>query len=405
MISIPFISSFLIGFSYSFLLYNKIAFGISLIIGTILLMFHKRSLTINFFEQTKSQKLVFKLLIISFFISCIFSIESDRSILVVIYFLFFLLLSSNLSNCFCLDKKIYKQTIFFFTISITINILFIFFYNLYQSGILTGNFFEINFSDSTGEFFLYEIMKFKGVMNIISILVLLLPFFKNSSNYFLLILLLIPILILSNCNSSFLGILSGLILCGVLFIFEKMKRSRKVILGFFALSAIVLSLILNNLPSKIQSESIKNYNFKIPITIIDAHRQFIWAFSISKFQEKPLFGYGPDTSNFIDGSQNIIGNYYTGTMKFIPSHPHNFIVELILEVGIVGTIAFLFFIILMNLKIFKEANLKQQYYLVFYNGYFWGASLVNFSFWLGWWQGSYFFILALIYSKIHLEKT
>ena len=63
-------------------------------------------------------------------------------------------------------------------------------------------------------------------------------------------------------------------------------------------------------------------------------------FSINKFKEKILLGYGPDTSNFIDGSQETIGSVHTGTMNFIPSHPHNFLIELLLEVGIIGTFIF-----------------------------------------------------------------
>ena len=50
---LPNISSFLIGFSYSFLLYNKIAFGISLVVGTIILMIYKKCLTLNIFNQKK----------------------------------------------------------------------------------------------------------------------------------------------------------------------------------------------------------------------------------------------------------------------------------------------------------------------------------------------------------------
>tara|TARA_B100000029_G_scaffold515405_1_gene622250 strand:+ start:802 stop:2028 length:1227 start_codon:yes stop_codon:yes gene_type:complete len=401
---IPYISSFLVGFSYSFLLYNKIAFGISMILGTVLLMIHKKSFTLRVFEHKKELNLVLVFLIISFFISCVLSIKIERSVPVIIYFFIFLLLSSNLSRCFNLDEKIFKRTLFFLSISAIINLLYVLIYNLYHSGILTGDFFEINFSDTEGEFFLYEIKKFKGYMNIFSVLVLLIPFFRNSLNYFVLILFLLPTLILSNSNSPILGIILGLVLCGFLFLYKKTKKPRIFVSGVFILFIILASLIVKNLPSKLESESLMNYDFKIPISIIDAHRQFVWAFSITQIKEKPLFGFGPDTSNFIEGSQEIIGNYYTGTMEFMPSHPHNFIFELILEIGIFGTLIFFIFLILINIRIFKKCNMKQKYVLIFFNGYFWGASLVNFSFWLEWWQGSYFFILAIIYSKINFDK-
>ena len=42
-------------------------------------------------------------------------------------------------------------------------------------------------------------------------------------------------------------------------------------------------------------------------------------FSLSKIIEKPLAGHGPDSSNFIDGSQKKINHELTGTMPFIPS--------------------------------------------------------------------------------------
>ena len=158
---------------------------------------------------------------------------------------------------------------------------------------------------------------------------------------------------------------------------------------------IIASLFIKELPKNFDQNSINNYNFKIPISVIDAHRQFIWGFSLSKFHEKPIFGYGPDTSNFIEDGQRVIGSQFTGTMKFIPSHPHNFLIELILETGLLGTLSFIMFIIVLNYKIFLKANTKERGFLIFFNGYFWGASLVNFSFWQAWWQCSYFFLLYL----------
>ena len=87
-------------------------------------------------------------------------------------------------------------------------------------------------------------------------------------------------------------------------------------------------------------------------------------------------------------------------MKFIPSHPHNFLVELLLETGILGTLSFIIFILILNYRIFSKANILDRSFLIFFNGYYWGASLVNFSYWQAWWQGSYFLILCLIASNI-----
>ena len=63
--------------------------------------------------------------------------------------------------------------------------------------------------------------------------------------------------------------------------YKKNKKKKQIIISFFTLGIITLSILIKNLPTQLESESIKNYDFKIPISIIDAHRQFIWAFSIA----------------------------------------------------------------------------------------------------------------------------
>ena len=85
-----------------------------------------------------------------------------------------------------------------------------------------------------------------------------------------------------------------------------------------------------------------------------------------KFIEKPFFGFGPDTSNFIEEGQKQIGSKFTGTMNFIPSHPHNFFIELLLETGLAGTLSFLIFIIILNYKIIKKSKLLSEKFCNFF---------------------------------------
>ena len=202
-----------------------------------------------------------------------------------------------------------------------------------------------------------------------------------------------------------LGILSGLFFYMIFFFTNKIKFLKKtIIFSLVTIFTLISFKNVNNLPAEFSPQSIKNFEFKIPTKLIDTHRQFIWGFSLNKFKSNPLLGYGPDTSNFINESQRIIGHETTGDMTFIPSHPHNFFIEILLEIGILGTFSFILFILFINYQIFKNANDREKFFLIFFNGYFWGSSLVNFSFWLGWWQGSYFFILSLIATQIFLKK-
>ena len=88
-------------------------------------------------------------------------------------------------------------------------------------------------------------------------------------------------------------------------------------------------------------------------------------------------------------------------MNYIPSHPHNFLIELLLETGLLGLLTFSSLISYVNYYVAKKTGAFNLNYLIFFNGYFWGASLVNFSFWASWWQGSYFLILAMMLSIIY----
>ena len=342
----------------------------------------------------KKTRIYFWLFFISFFIATVNSALIERSSLVLIYLIFFIFLSFNLVECFKKNTKAFDNTLLFFVVSIYANIIIIFFYD----------FTKINWET------FQEVRRFKGVLNIICVLVLLLPFFKKSKFNLIPFLILPPCLIISNCNSAILGVLIALLSCFIYYLYQNL--SKKKVLVFTSLFTLIFSsFIISNLPNKFDYESIQNYNFKIPTQLIDAHRQYIWGFSLEKFKEKPFFGYGPDTSNFIPDGQKEIGSpdkckrCGTGTMKFIPSHPHNFLVELLLETGLFGTIFFLAFICLINLKIAINSDNYDRFFLLFFNFYFWGASLVNFSFWLGWWQGSYFLILALIFTKILSKKN
>lgn len=383
-------SYILIGFSYSFLLLNKIYFGISLLLGILLMMTLSRPNKIYFhFSNTKINYTFFIFLIILSF-STINSIAFLRSLSVQIYLILFILLGLNLF--FYLQKKpeVFQKIIKIFIISTVLNVIIIFLYNLvnYETYKIFSN-----------------ILRFKGVLNIITILVLTLTLFQNKRYLYTPILFLIPSLILSNSNAPFLGILSGLFFYMIFTLTNKIRFLKKTIIFSLAtIFTLILFKNVNNLPAEFTPQSIKNFEFKIPTKLIDTHRQFIWGFSLNKFKSNPLLGYGSDTSNFINESQRIIGHEKTGDMSFIPSHPHNFFIEILLEIGILGTFSFILFILFINYQIFKNANDREKFFLIFFNGYFWGSSLVNFSFWLGWWQGSYFFILSLIATKIFIKK-
>jgi exopolysaccharide production protein ExoQ len=62
------------------------------------------------------------------------------------------------------------------------------------------------------------------------------------------------------------------------------------------------------------------------------HRIEIWHFALERWQEKPLLGWGADTSRAMPGGENEV---YPG-WTYMPMHPHNAAMQLLLELGIAG---------------------------------------------------------------------
>ena len=375
-------SILLISFSYTFLIRNHLYFGIALGTGSLTLLL----LNLKYLKHRFTFKQIYPFLIFmsALVISSANSIIINRSFPVVFYLLLIITFCFLLFKCLSKNEEVREKLIKYFVISIFLNLLIVSVYN----------FIYMDYSNP----FSNEVKRFKGYLNILTILVIMLPFLQKTKINVIAYLLILPNLLISNSNAAILGILVSLTGLLIYFIYQNFLKTKIFILFVFIISLISSLLVINKLPREFDKSSIQNSSMKIPTELIDTHRQYIWGFSLNKFFNKPLLGYGPDTSNFIEGSQEIIGSKNTGTMPYIPSHPHNFIIEILLDTGLIGLLSFTIFNLIYFFRIFNNLNSKGKYLLVCFIFYFWGASLVNFSYWNGWWQTSFFFLISIISS-------
>ena len=375
-------SILLISFSYTFLIRNHLYFGIALGTGSLTLLL----LNLKYLKHRFTFKQIYPFLIFmsALVISSANSIIINRSFPVVFYLLLIITFCFLLFKCLSKNEEVREKLIKYFVISIFLNLLIVSVYN----------FIYMDYSNP----FSNEVKRFKGYLNILTILVIMLPFLQKTKINVIAYLLILPNLLISNSNAAILGILVSLTGLLIYFIYQNFLKTKIFILFVFIISLISSFLVINKLPREFDKSSIQNSSMKIPTELIDTHRQYIWGFSLNKFLNKPLLGYGPDTSNFIEGSQEIIGSKNTGTMPYIPSHPHNFIIEILLDTGLIGLLSFTIFNLIYFFRIFNNLNSKGKYLLVCFIFYFWGASLVNFSYWNGWWQTSFFFLISIISS-------
>ena len=155
---------------------------------------------------------------------------------------FIYILSLNLFHVLLTKKTNYEKFINIFIISTIINILIIFVYNIYESGLLTGDL-EI-----------FGIKKYKGLLNIFSILALVLFFFKKSKLFLIPLILIIPSLYLSNSSAPILGMLVGTF---ALIIFKIIKKFNLIKFFFITLLQFFLQLLLVYLLKSYQKILIK----------------------------------------------------------------------------------------------------------------------------------------------------
>ncbi len=135
-------------------------------------------------------------------------------------------------------------------------------------------------------------------------------------------------------------------------------------------------------------------SLRISTSLIDAHRQVIWGFSIGFADDRPLFGYGLDTAGRLPGAKTVIPQF---NQNYVPGHTHNWVIQLIVETGWIGLLAALVVIWLLLRRIWRGIldGHSGAWVAVAGSGAFFISSLVNFNIWAIWWHGVFYLLLAL----------
>ena len=134
----------------------------------------------------------------------------------------------------------------------------------------------------------------------------------------------------------------------------------------------------------------------VPPQIVDTHRQQIWHFTVGKIAEKPWTGYGINVINKVPGADKVLDGYHA---EAIPSHPHNWMLEILGETGVFGFLPVLLAVAWAagrNLLRYMRVGEGRGMTLLGLSAVFWGSSLFNFSIWSSWWLIGYFVLWALV---------
>ncbi len=133
-------------------------------------------------------------------------------------------------------------------------------------------------------------------------------------------------------------------------------------------------------------------NLGLPEWLIDLHRQAIWRFGASVVMDAPWFGHGINTSNFVAGAGTPIPEVGSTIM---PSHPHNWILEVLIDTGFVGTATMVAALVMLLVTVTRAVENRAVPAALALFAAFWVSSLVNFSIWSAWWQCTFAILLAI----------
>ena len=137
----------------------------------------------------------------------------------------------------------------------------------------------------------------------------------------------------------------------------------------------------------------------LPVWLVDMQRQNIWAFIVERIPDAPWIGRGLNAIVHIPGADHLVPGM---PLAFPPTHPHNWVLEIVAEAGIVGSLVPLALVFGLTLSQIRDVVMgagarriaRLGMFLVF-----WGVACFNFSIWAPWWEVSFLFLYLIASAR------
>lgn len=205
----------------------------------------------------------------------------------------------------------------------------------------------------------------------------------------------------TDSRSAVAGLLGMIVVWSVLTSVRRRQVKWAISVAVLAIVAIAAAMVwLYFTRDHIRSFGIHMF---VPRWLIDPHRQEIWRFAWKLGEGHRWIGVGANTIDRVADASGV--RHIPGTnIDRLPSHPHNWLIEIAVETGLVGLIPLLAAVATATwqllrdyLKAGDEAVLAA---LLVWTGYC-SAGMFNFSFWSSWWQCSFVVLLGICLAARH----
>jgi O-antigen ligase len=282
----------------------------------------------------------------------------------------------------------------------------IFFIEYLSHGVISRSFREI-FQPKSILFFLYTLDRGCALLSVLSwIVIAILAQYHKYLLALIYSILICYLLSISDSLASFLAFTVG----GLVFLTSRLLMTKSLQLTFLKLFTIAMltgSILMPLISYKIDPyEASNHYAKSIPPSA--KHRLFIWHSIAKQITEKPISGRGFSSSRQFSIERNkdasTIINYQEASWSTFPLHPHNNIMQILFETGIIGFILFLSLVYKYIKKIGNigstnpsmlpsTLNYRSAAYACFINYYI--ISMISWNIWQTWWFCTIFGVIIL----------
>jgi O-antigen ligase len=208
---------------------------------------------------------------------------------------------------------------------------------------------------------------------------------------------LLALAVLAGSRAGMAGLIGAL---GIVLVACMPRReSRRWAGSLVLLFVLTIAGILIYLSGRPHGGSVPEDVLIFPTWLIDPHRQVIWQYALHLAEQRPWIGWGINTINLVPQLPGTLPIEFG--VPVLPSHPHNWILEIFAETGIIGGTAMLFAVVLQfaaMLRRYRTGGEGRMLAALAASAAFFVSGLFNFSFWSAWWQVSYVLVLALLYA-------
>jgi O-antigen ligase len=263
--------------------------------------------------------------------------------------------------------------------------LSLFFIELLSGGVISNTFRLLFQSKNNQEFLLHFLDRGCAILALTSWLII--GIFLKYKKHILAAIYYFFIIFTLASSDNMAGFIS-FALAGIVFLLTRsclFLRNPKIVCGIFI--SVVLAMILFFL--WMNPKSLADKAESLPLSA--KHRLFIWNFVADKAMENPYTGSGFFSSKFVSSQEHGFIEYGGETLSLFPLHPHNNILQIFFETGLIGLALFIaalckyLFIIGKNYRTNNAPalDLISVSYSCFAT--YMGIAMISYSVWQSWW--------------------